>query len=426
MSNYAHNFTRDELLSRQVEAAVSEKDWALATDLMRGKKLSRELNGSVLEAAVSEGNLEMTQFIFEEQRLSLSPETTMLLLLKACKSNDVKMAAYLCERVADTGQPRVDGYALAFSKFQDVSPFSAFLLRAIECAQDKQDAQDNLLLAAAREKRFDIIPRLIEDGGDANVCAEDVLRAVPAMRGDVTRSADNDACLAVIAILKDGLEDMRLADVALVCAVENKEQFFRYPALTRCLIEGGADPFFAGCAAMLRLKEYGDVLMERELFDAQANWIKQSRAQFETLFGHDYRVEDLLMPLDDGGETGLMLAVRAFKLEEVMAVARKKDDALITFADITRQNARGQSVLSLALDRTMGNVLFAHPNWVTQEPHLLEKLSATLTPAQKNYTDMDEIATVLHQQRLQAAAAQQGKKQPLASLRLKPRLTPKM
>jgi hypothetical protein len=438
-----HDFTPDEWLARQLRAALLEKDYAQVKSLMRARPLGNDFKGGVLDAAVQLNAPEIVRFIFEEEKIALSPETGMMFLLQAGKEKHREVALCLCEKLAtDLGLTRSDPYTLLLEKFpaEDHAALTRDLLAE---TADRQDALDKMLLAAAAAKSFSLIPALLDEGADVNADPATVLYTLLKNFPPPGRADDDDAqkqeTLAAQAVydaalqkyLAAGFDDKATLDTALVVAAMQFAEDRQSETAVTALLAAGADAFgnareaeqimvqkFTAppekiLSAAARAEETAQTEKWRGVFaKAQAAEISGNGALFQTLFGQDYRPADLLAPVGEDGDTGLMIAAKAGMLGQVIARAAALGDTAITLAQMTETNARHQSCLSLAADRGNLAAVMQPAYWLKQEPALLEKLESLLTQGQKQAVDMQQIKSGIRQAQLAQKASR---------LRLQPR-----
>ncbi|MBI1215711.1 MAG: hypothetical protein GC185_07830 [Alphaproteobacteria bacterium] len=431
MTADTHDFSPEEQLERKLRAAMLEKDYPRAKELMRGQAMTNDFKGAVLNTAVQLNAPDIVRFVFEEEKVEMQPETGMMFLLDASKQKHRDVALYLCEQLATgLGLVRSDPYMLLLDKFP-AEEHEDLVEGLLETTADRQDALDKMLFAAAETKNFALIPALIDKGADVNADSATVLytlfKGFP--KDDAARLAAYEAALDEY--LSPAFEDRATLDTALVVAAMQFAEGGQSEKAVEKMLALGADPCGnAQEAEKIMVSVFTpapDAVLDKPalaVLDEQAQkWrdaFKTARdeeaarnaALFETLYGDDYRPADLLAPAGDDGDTGLMIAAKAKRLGAVISRARKTKDAHITLGDLAKTNERQQSCLSLAVDRGDLAAVLNPAYWLKQEPELLQKLDALLTGPQKQAADMPRITAHVRQEKLVQKASR---------LRLQPR-----
>jgi hypothetical protein len=410
MQTDAHDFSPEELLEKQVREAYLEQDFAQVQDVLRQKDTPNELKGTVLSTALRDGNLPMVRFVIEEAKVDLRPETSMMLVFLACQAQKLDVVLYLSEKTAELGLERSDAYELVFSRF----PADKHVAAADELLQragDRQDALNKMLYAAAASKTFDVIPHLLDLGADPNAQAGTVIYLLTT---GYDRDYFNDKAKYTGLLKKylERFEDKGVLDTALTVVSFKLPDNTQYPETLRLLLEKGADPFGGHGEALRHLSEKfrqldrpEEAKMWEETFRAaQERDIAAYRAQFDRLFKSDFRVADLLSPVNEDGDTGLMLAAKGKILDKVVAAAVAEGTTLITAQKITEKNERNQSVLSLALDRDDTETLFEPAYWTKADGGILRAVASALTEEQKPWIDLARLSARLDQHHLKQQA----------------------
>lgn len=410
MQTDTHDFSPEELLEKQAREAYLEHDFAQVQDLLRQKDFPNGVKEAVLSTALRDGNLPMVKFVIEEAKVELTDTRSIMLVFLACQAQKLDIVLYLSEKTAELGLERSDAYELVFSRF----PAEKHALAADELltrAGDKQDALNKMLYAAAASKAFGVIPRLLDLGADPNAQGGTVIYLLTTAY-DHDFFKEREKYLGLMKKYLAKFEGKGVLDTALTVVSFKIPDNTQYPETLRMLLDKGADPFGGHAEACRHLSEKfrmlnrpEDAQMWEDAFkNAQERDVASCRVQFETLFKNDFRVADLLAPVNEDGDTGLMLAAKGKILDRVVAVAVAEGSKLITSQKILEKNARNQSVFSLALDRGDTETLFEPAYWTKTDAGILHTVAQTLTEEQKPWIDFPRLSSRLDQYNLKQQA----------------------
>ncbi|MEZ0226509.1 MAG: hypothetical protein ACAH83_18275 [Alphaproteobacteria bacterium] len=410
MTTDAHDFSPEELLEKQVREAYLEHDFRQVQDLLRQKDFPNAVKDTVLATAVRGGNLPMVKFVMEESKVELTDTRSLMLVFLACQAQQLDIVLYLSEKTAELGLERSDAYELVFSRFP-AEKHAAAVDELLNRASDRQDALNKMLYAAAASKAFGVIPRLLDLGADPNAQAGTVIYLLTTGY-DRDYFNDREKYLGLMKKYLDRFEDRGVLDTALTVVSFKVPDNTQYPETVRLLLEKGADPFTCHAEAGNHLSEKFRQLnrpQDAELWDdvfkkAQETSIAAYRGQFETLFRNDFRVADLLAPVNEDGDTGLMLAAKGKILDKVVAAAVSEGSTLITAQKLLEKNERNQSVLSLTLDRGDAETLLDPAYWAKADSGVLRAVEQSLTDEQKPWIDLFRLTSRFDQYRLKQQA----------------------
>ncbi|TAL39608.1 MAG: hypothetical protein EPN97_01965 [Alphaproteobacteria bacterium] len=410
MQTDAHDFSPEELLEKQLREAYLEHDFAQVQDLLRQKDFPNELKGSVLATALRDGNLPMVKFVIEEAKVDLTAESSIMLVFLACQAQKLDIVLYLSEKTAELGLERSDAYELVFSRFP-AEKHAVAVDELLTRAGDRQDALNKMLYAAAASKTFDVIPHLLGLGADPNAQGGTVIYLLTTAY-DHDFFKDRGKYLGLMKQYLEKFEDRGVLDTALTVVSFKVPDNTQYPETVRLLLDKGADPFSGHAEACRHLSEKFrqlDRADNAEVWEgvfrvAQEKDVAAYRGQFETLFKNDFRVADLLAPVTEDGDTGLMLAAKGKVLDKVVAAAVAEGTTLITAQRLLEKNARNQSLLSLALDRGDMEALFEPSYWSKADRDILRSVAQNLTEEQRPWVDLPRLSSRLDQFNLKQQA----------------------
>jgi hypothetical protein len=392
----AGDLTQDELLGERIDAALRDGD----DGRLRGKLaallsetgVSEAGKDAALRRALESGRAAAVRCVFEVAKPALSDLSCICLVSEACKRQHFEVALYLCEKTAELGLDRVDGFALIFGRFPP-DRHEAAVRRLLDYAADKQDALDKLLLAAADEKALGVIPLLLGLGADPNA-ANGAGLALLARAHPPEDKADKQTYLALLDAYLGKFQVFAALDAALPMAAGEIAAGKQYPEVALKLLDKGADPWKDGAAAAQILKQQGAAppagTSWQELF-AEAREKDTAAAQrvFEALYPASPNIEQLRRAAV-GGETGLTLAGRARLYDRL-------DMSGLTIDDLAQPSARGVSALSLALDRGDLKALLDPARWTKDD---LRAAESRLTPAEAQRADLPGLTALFNRHKL--------------------------
>jgi len=394
-----------------VRAALLEQDTACAMDLMRGHAFTEEFRNDILGGVMGlADDVHFVRFLVEELDTGMTATRCVFLLNAACRNNLPDTTVYLVERALAENISLEDCYSRIFTNFS-VEGAMEVVQKIADKADDRAAAMTEALHQAALAKSYAAIGPLVDAGAAAGNHMPFILLLLTMCENEAFYD-DKDTYLETFRkVLQTATpQNLPALDALLAAAACKVSEQTQYPEMLDMLIDAGADPFSFRCSAPRVLakafNDRGDFEEEahwKEYFDqAQEKYTARHGAAFDEKFAKGFSIGDLLQPVNAAGDTGLTLAVRARRADEVLDAAAK--DGGLTLAHMFNETAAKQSAITLAIDRGDLAQWLRPAYWLKQDAHVLQTVEEKLTDEQKKWADLDMLAARIDQYRLKQNA----------------------
>lgn len=309
-------------------------------------------------------------------------------LLEASKEAAGRKFAGLCIYLALEAEKRGEDRTKAWVPLLSNTPAKDHDMTASRLFNDllaakvpRQEALDETFFAAVQGKAFGAFTNLLDKGASPNAGGGlALLHLVVDPPSDLYKNhAEYEAILKKM--FDKGYDDQGMLDMLGTIAAQRFVDGEQRKETLYLLFDKGADPWHCAREAQNLIDDYyitrgDDASVHRwaSYFDEKRTAeAAQAQKEFVTLFGHDFRADDLVRQEGDA-DTGLMIAARARMLPQVLS--RMKGG--LSPEDLVRENGRHQSLLGLAADRGDAQQLFAADLWKGREKEALETAKAYL------------------------------------------------
>lgn len=402
----------DAALEIAVRQAVLEEDTARAMHLMRGHGFTEDFRNDILGGVMGlADDVHFVRFLIEEMETETTATRCVFLLNAACRQNLADTTVYLVERALAENISREDCYSRIFANFTPAGACDV-AQKIADKADDRTAAMTEALHQAALAKSYAAMGALVDGGAVAGRHMPMVLLSLMMCQDEAFYNDKEQYLETFRKVLHTATPLNRAAlDITLPVAAYKIPDAAQYPEVLKMLVEAGADPFaMKGEAARALTQTFnarGNFAAEEEwkaYFDAaQERYTAQNSAAFDAVFDKGFTIEDLLKPVNEAGDTGLTLAVRARRADAVLDVAHQTGD--LSLADMFNETSTKQSALSLAIDRGDLAPWMRPAYWLQQDALILQTVEGKLTDEQKKWADLDFLAAKIDQYKLKQSAA---------------------
>lgn len=408
-----HGKIADEALQSAVRLAVLDADTPRAMEMMRGYHFDETFRNEIVNGVIGMADdVDFVRFLIEEMETDVTATRCIFLLNAACRKNLQQTALYLVEKSLAENVSADDCYQRIFSSFPPEQAAEMAVAMA-DKAPDRDAALTDMILQASLAKAYPTLGALVDAGAKPGKHAPVILMALT-MCEDKALYEDKDAYLALFSKVLQATNSasLNVLDLMMPVVAYKIPDGQQYPEMLDILLDAGADPFAMKAEAQHSLVKVFNEKSRPEDADkwqayfqqAQQSYTHLYREKFDAKFGEGFKVEDLLKPATDEGDTGLTLAARARRLDVVMAAAVEQKTEALTLDVIFNQTARKQSVLSMAIDRHDLAALMQPAYWVQQDANIIQSLESRLTDEQKKWADMETVSAKIDQYRLKQQA----------------------
>lgn len=379
-----------------------------------------ELIGGIIAAADA---APLVKRLLDDAGDDVTPTAYVNYLAKAAEQGHPATTILMLEKCTAAGIAESEGLArIAKNAPEDKI---AALAAALQQEYPDKVIVPNMMLMAATEKKYGAVDALLDIPLPAGQNQHGSIMIMMLMNARdeefADRKQDYIAMMSRLIDLCAENEEKSLSMLMMLVAYklpEGKE----YPELLEKFIDAGADPFALKGEAKrfltAKFTELDDTARAdtwRQRFDTwQQAYTEKHRHIFDTLFGQDFRAQDLLQTATEKGDTGLQLATKARRLPDVMRALTRGGQ--IAMDDIFAETRHSDSVIHMAIDREDAAVLLAPDYWAKKNTDILSSLESRLSDERKKWIDMDAIAAQVEHFRLQNVADDVG-----AQFRLRPR-----
>jgi hypothetical protein len=399
-----------ERLQNDLRQAVVENDAARVELLLKGATLDEDFRFELIGGLVAAGDYAaLVARLLSDAGENVTPTAYVSYLSSAAQQGHAQTAALMAEKCVAAGISADECDALVVKntpadKIVDVA-------RAVIAKDAKAEQRlANMMLTATTNDQHDSLSKMLSTGADMRGHGSIILLMLLEDRkvhfGEEENKADY---LALLGQVIDGCRDykeIKALDMISTLVAYRLPGGKEYPELLEMLMDAGADPFLMKEEArrfLVKTYEENDdpasAAKWRWWFDMRKeDYTLRYAHVFDTLFGKDFRLQDLKQNATDEGDTGLQLAAKARRIPLVMKKLAGSDS--LTIDDVFSENKRGESMLSLAIDRGDAKALLSPTYWSRRDVDVMAVLDAKLSDDRKKWIDMDAIAAQIDHHRL--------------------------
>lgn len=401
-----------DALQSALRQAVLENDPARIEELLDGQTLDEDFRLELIGGIVAAGDhAALVKRLVQDAGENITPTALVTFLSSAARQAHSETAAYLVNQCTAADIPRSD----CVSRVAQNTPSYKIGEMATRIAADTDDSKQTLadfMLFVTTAKKFDALAELADAG--ATMRGHSSIILMMALNAQTEEFADGEQKPAyndlMDKLINRACDDKDALDLLLPLVAYKVPDGMTDPAFMESVTKAGADPFYMGAEARRFLIQAYTQKDKPQTADQWQNWFDDrqreytnaQRHQFDTLFGQDFRVQDLLRTETENGENGLMLAARARRIPELMRAAEKTGD--LDVAALLQENAHKQSLLTLAIDRGDAAALLKPSYWSAKGVDMLSVLDKHLSDDQKKWIDMDGICAQIDHHMLQKMA----------------------
>lgn len=388
-------------LRSQISKAVLANEPQRVSVLIEGQTLDDDFRIDVVKGLIAAGDYAaLVEKLISPARESLTPLGWSSYLSSAMKQGHAQTAAYFIAECLAAGFQETDCY----ERIVECSPSEKIydIVSAVAPVfPEPSSAISSILLQAAQTRSFGKLAALCAAGMDmgmhASAILENVMAPPPPSSAEEREKADYLSLLDSLLTNLQDKSDVHLLDAFVPRLARELCEGREYPEVLDLFIQKGADPFVNGNELGVIIQDHcsriGDSEAAREWEAKVSHWRHSYTAayqsKFDTTFGTDFKLQDLLQTKQENGETGLHEAMRAGRAKEVIFAAAKTKD--LSFDDLLLTNKDGQTPLSIAIDRGDAICLFNPKYWRSAGVDVPAVLQAKLTDSQKEWADIEGI-----------------------------------
>jgi len=401
-------------LEADIRLAILEKDAPSVITAMRGNTFSETFRNDVLGGLIAmDDAAAAVRFVIEDQKTDVGPSRLIFLLNGACQRGFADTALYLSQKAMEEGITADDCYQRIFSHFTpDVA--AGIADRLANTMPDRQEALSDMMLSASLAKSYAALGALADIGAVAGKNLPIVLLGL-SMCEDENLFKDEAGYTALYDKIassagKDQLATLDLMLPLVAYKIPSEEQ---YPTVLKTLLKYGADPFnmHAEAAGYLvktfnEKADYAQAENWQAFFDREKETVTgQYRRQFDSLYAGGFSVADLQKTVNEEGDTGLILAVKAGALPQMwQAVQQQTGKVPLDIDMLFAQTPRKQSAISAAIDRGSMVDLLLPAYWLKQDENFVQAIESRLTDDHKKWSDLDAVTARIDQYKLKQQA----------------------
>ncbi|MDP2205734.1 MAG: hypothetical protein Q8K65_05450 [Alphaproteobacteria bacterium] len=389
-------------LQNDLRQAVVENDAARVELLLGDNTLDEDFRFELIGGLVAAGDhAALVTRLLADAGENITPTAYISYLSSAARQGHVQTAALLAENCTAAGIAADECGAVVVrnapaDKIIDVA-------RAV-AARDAQPEQRfaNMILTAATNDQHDSLSAMLSTGADIRGHGGIILLML--LEDRAVHFSDDEKKSEYLALLGQVIDschesrDIKSLDLLMTLVAYRLPEGKEYPELMERLADAGADPFSMKEEAQRFLvkayEEKDDPVRAdkwRDWFDTRKEAYTARHAHvFDTLFGTDFRLQDLRQNATDEGDNGLQLAAKARRIPQLMKNLAASDD--LSIDDIFAENKRGESILTLAIDRGDATALLSPTYWGRRDVDVMAVLEQKLSDDRKKWIDMGAIA----------------------------------
>lgn len=396
------NTNAQEELQNNLRRAVLEKDVSQVEFLLEGETLEENFRFELIGGLIAAGDhATLVSRLLDQAGEDVTPTAFVSLLASAARQAQLQTAALLHEKCVTAG--------LKINECDEVIVKNAAAdnvvsLAAAVTAGDEKSAQRtaNMMLTATVQNQHETLRAFLAAGtspaGHGSVILLMLLEDRPTHFPDEEQKRDYLSLTGGVIQACADHHEMKALDLLLNLVAYRVPDGKEYPELLETLVEAGADPFTMKEEAkrylVSKYEESDDTdraAKWRNWFDAKgADYTAQQAQTFDTIFGADFRFNDLKQTASADGASGLQLAARARRIPDVMKSLQAGGD--LTVEDIFAENPRGESMISLAIDRGDAAALLSPTYWGGRGVDMVSVLEQRLSDDRKKWIDMDSLS----------------------------------
>lgn len=404
-------------LQKDLRQALHDNDPARVESLLADAVLGDDFRFELIAGLIAAGDYAaLVSRLLKEAGDDVTPTAYVSYLSSAARQGRAATTALMGAKCIAAGIAESECDSLAIKNVPAEKAVDVAQAIVSTLSTDQQARRiGNMMLFAATDDRHDTLQGLLS--AYPRFCAGQggmILLMLLEDRNTYFEGEENKAeYLALLGQVIDACRDsndLKALDLVMALVAHRVPEGKEYPELLEKLVGAGADPFaMKGEAQRFMVKAYEekDDLSRadkwRGWFDARMNDYTARHAHaFDTQFGDDFRLQDLRQIASDEGDSGLQLAAKARRISLVMKNLAADDD--LNVEDIFAKNKRGESMLSLAIDRGDAAALLSPVYWSRHDVDVMAVLNTKLDDDRKKWIDMDVIAAQIDHHRLQNLA----------------------
>lgn len=399
-------------LQNDLRQAVIENDAARVETLLHGQTLDEDFRIELIGGLVAAGDYApLVKRLTEEAGDNITPTALVSYLASAARQGHAETAVYFVQKCTEANIPQSECIERTV-KNAPAEKIGDVAQKIAATTKDPVRTLSDFMLFAATAKEYAVLGALADAGASMGPHAGIMtLMMLNARTENFAESDQKSAYLTLVdKVLASGCDDLHALDMALPVIAYKLPDGQADAELMDKFFDAGADPFYLGAEArrfLIKTYTEQDNLSKADQWQAwfdqrQKEYTDRHRQIFDTLFGHDFRVQDLLRTQTDGGENGLQLAARARRVPELVRAAEKTGD--LDMAAMLDEGRHKQSLLTLAIDRGDAAALLKPDYWARFNTDITALLDQKLNDDQKKWIDMDAIAAQIDHHRLQKLA----------------------
>lgn len=403
---------KTDALQNDLRQAVVENDAARVESLLQGQTLDDDFRIELIGGLIAAGDYApLVKRLTEEAGDNITTTALVSYLASAARQGHAETAVYFVQKCTAASVPQSECIERIVKnappeKIGDVAQ------KVAATTENPPRALSDFMLFAATAKEYGALGALADAGASMGPHAGIMtLMLLNARAESFGEDAQKPVYLALIdKLLASGCDDVHALDMVLPIIAYKLPDGTADPELMDKFFTAGADPFYLGSEArrfLIKAYTEQDNLPKADQWQAwfdqrQKEYTDRHRQTFDTLFGQDFRVQDLLRTETENGENGLQLAARARRVPELLRAAEKTGD--LDMAAMLHENKHKQSLLTLAIDRSDAAALLKPDYWARFNTDITVVLDQRLNDDQKKWIDMDAVAAQIDHHRLQKLA----------------------
>jgi len=398
-------------LQNDLRQAVIENDPVRIEGLLEGASLEDDFRFELIGGVIAAGDYPaLVTRLLADAGDEVTPTAYVSYLSSAARQGHAQTAALLADKCTAAGvlADECDTLVVKNAPPEKIVGVARALV-ANDAAAETRFA--NMMLTAALDKKYDALSAMLFTGADMRGHGSMILLMLLEKRDEILGDdEDKERYISLFRQVTNGCrdqKDLKTLDLITTLVAYRLPEGKEYPALMDILADAGADPFtMKEEARRFLVKEYqekGDTARAdkwAEWFDTRKEAYTARHAHmFDTLFGGDFRLQDLKQTATEDGDSGLHLAAKARRIPAVMKTLMNGGD--LTIDDIFAVNKRGENMLSLAIDRGDAPALLAPAYWGRRAVDVMAVLDEKLSDDRKKWIDMGTIAAQMDHHHLQ-------------------------
>ncbi|HRJ66071.1 MAG TPA: hypothetical protein PLW48_02970 [Alphaproteobacteria bacterium] len=401
--------TAASALEAELRQAVLDGDMARTEELAFSGPLSDNFRFELIGGVIAAGDTApLVGRLLDAAGDDVTPTAYVSYLAKAAEQGRADTAVLLLQKCADAGIEFSEGVERVV-KNAPADKIGTLALAIDKSAPDK-NVIANMMLNAGMERKYETLGALLDlqSAGGTRGHGAIIMMRVMNDREEIFDGKKQEYMSLMTRLIDVCAEcEPKSLSMTMLLAVYKLPEGKEYPELVEKFAAAGADPFlFKEEAKRFLTNKYieqddtasADKWRAR-IDDWQTAYTAKHRHTFDTLFGDNFRLQDLLQPATEQGETGLQLAARARRLPEVMRALERGGS--LALDDVFNEPQGGESAIHLAIDRGDAAHLLAPEYWARKEVDIVSALETRLSDDRKKWIDMDTVSAQADLHRLQ-------------------------